>query len=219
MPACADTGTTTANSDFAAMLRTIMVDDPRRWRALGAVRSLRLPDCWIGAGFVRNAVWDRLHGDACALDASDVDVIWFDPMRADAAIDRMLEAPLRRLQPKLEWSVKNQARMHRRNCDAGYISSLDALRHWPETATAVAVRRNAADGCEIAAPYGLDDLFALVLRPTPYFQGDRHAVFRHRVRTKGWLARWHRLRMASLCENGYTEPAVGKHCNPLPTRP
>ncbi|WRQ77412.1 nucleotidyltransferase family protein [Pseudomonas saxonica] len=26
------------------------------------VRSLNLPDCWIGAGFLRNAVWDYLHG-------------------------------------------------------------------------------------------------------------------------------------------------------------
>ena len=27
-----------------------------------AVRDLGLKDCWVAAGFVRNAVWDLLHG-------------------------------------------------------------------------------------------------------------------------------------------------------------
>ena len=29
---------------------------------LERVAQLGLPDCWIAAGFVRNAVWDVLHG-------------------------------------------------------------------------------------------------------------------------------------------------------------
>ena len=51
-------------------------------RLLRAVEELRLPDCWIGAGFVRNAVWDALHGRTpdCGL-LNDVDVVFLD--RAD----------------------------------------------------------------------------------------------------------------------------------------
>lgn len=29
---------------------------------LRIVRSLELPDCYIGAGYIRNYIWDVLHG-------------------------------------------------------------------------------------------------------------------------------------------------------------
>src|SRR6185312_4192753 len=31
-------------------------------RLLRSVEELGLPDCWIGAGFIRNTIWDALHG-------------------------------------------------------------------------------------------------------------------------------------------------------------
>jgi hypothetical protein len=56
--------------------------------------------------------------------------------------------------------------------DAPYASAADAMRFWPETATAVAVRRTAEGPCEIAAPFGLEKLFGLVLRPVSRFRGE-----------------------------------------------
>jgi hypothetical protein len=181
----------------ASALRTILASDPIRWRALAAVMSLGLPDCWIGAGFIRNAVWDHLHLRLPTLPAGDVDVLWFDPERADASEDMRLQGTLRAIEPTFNWSVKNQARMHARNGDARYIGSVDAMRHWPETATAVAARRTGQTGCEIAAPFGLHDLFALVVRPTPRFMGLRHRAYLDRVRGKGWSSTWPRLRIES----------------------
>jgi uncharacterized protein len=175
-------------------LQAIIRNDALRWRLLGLVRSLHLPDCWIGAGFVRNAAWDALHGRASSPLASDVDVLLFDPGRTGAAEDRIIEAMLHRAEPSVAWSVKNQARMHLRNGDAPYASTTDAMRFWPDTATAVAVRRIGQDGCEIAAPYGLEDLFHLVIRPTPRFAGTKRPVYEQRIRTKGWLAQWPLLR-------------------------
>ncbi|MRE47150.1 hypothetical protein GII66_24395, partial [Escherichia coli] len=49
-----------------------------------------------------------------------------------------LEDRLRQQLPSLDWSVKNQARMHQRNGDYPYTSTRNALLHWPETATAIA---------------------------------------------------------------------------------
>ena len=160
------------------------------------VRALRLPDCWIGAGFVRNAVWDHLHGRPPAPPDGDVDVIWHDPRQADPAEDRKHEAALRAAEPSIIWSVKNQARMHARNGDAPYASATDAMRCWPETATAVAVRRTREDGCEVAAPFGLDDLLSLTLRPTPRFAGEKRPIYAERLRTKRWIAAWPLLREA-----------------------
>ena len=40
----------------------MLLNDPIRMNALYAVQALELNDGWIGAGFVRDAVWDHLHG-------------------------------------------------------------------------------------------------------------------------------------------------------------
>jgi hypothetical protein len=156
--------------------------------------ALGLPDCWIGAGFVRNAVWDHLHGRPPSPLIGDVDVIWFDRGRTDPAEDQTIEAALRVAEPSIGWSVRNQARMHTRNGDLPYASATEAMRFWPETATAIAVRRCGPDGCEIAAPFGLGDLLNLILRPAPGFCREKRGIYEDRLRTKGWIASWPLLR-------------------------
>ena len=170
--------------------------DPLGWHVLDVVRALRLPDGWIGAGFVRNAVWDHLHQRPPSPLTGDVDVIWHDPGRTDPAEDRRLEAVLRAAEPSVSWSVKNQARMHARNGDAPSPSATEAMCFWPETATAVAVRRHGLDGFAVAAPFGLDDLLNLVLRPTPRFSRGKRGIYENRLRTKGWTVSWPLLRKA-----------------------
>lgn len=172
-----------------ARLIALLRADPTRMRLLAAVEDLCLPDCWIGAGFVRALVWDHLHDRTASPLDTDVDVVWFDPAHATAAVDRELEAVLTAQDATVAWSVTNQARMHGRNSDDPYASAEDALRHWPETATAVAVRRMAGR-LEILAPFGLADLFAMTIRPTPAFRGARSSIVRDRVRDKRWLTRW-----------------------------
>lgn len=160
------------------------------------MRDLRLPDGWVGAGFVRNAVWDHLHGRPASPPAGDVDVVWFDPGQADPATDRGWENRLQTAAPGVPWSVKNQAHMHIRNDDPPYASTADAIRHWPETATAVGVRHTNDGRVELCAPFGLHDLFALLLRPTPRFAGAGRSVCETRAQAKGWLSRWPLLRWA-----------------------
>jgi uncharacterized protein len=181
--------------DHASTLQSILSNDPLRWHVLGVVRSLGLPECWVGAGFVRNAVRDHLHGRPTSRSPDDVDVLWFCTGRAEPSEDRKLEAALRTLDPSIRWSVKNQSRMHLRNGDAPYASAVEAMRHWPETATAVATRRTEGGRCEIVAPFGLEDLFGLFLRPTPRFAGEKRPAYLDRARAKGWLAAWPLLRM------------------------
>lgn len=183
--------------ESVAGISALLKADPLRWHLMGVVASLDLPDCWIAAGFVRNAVWDHLHRRSPSVMSGDIDVIWFDRDRCDAQYDRQLEARLRRLEPSahIVWSVKNQARMHARNGDAPYESATDAMRYWPETATAIGARRLAAGDCEIAAPLGLDDLLGLILRPTQGFRERKRAIYDERLRAKAWRAHWPLLTM------------------------
>ena len=172
----------------AFVIETVL-GDPWRRRALETVRALDLPDGWVAAGFVRGAVWDRLSGKCAATPLPDVDVIYFDPDDTARRSEQAFERELRERAPDVPWSVKNQARMHIRNGDRPYASTEDAMGHWAETATCVAVRLDEEDGIRLLAPYGLDDLMAMRIRPTPHFM-TRLDAFRARAGRKAWRALW-----------------------------
>jgi hypothetical protein len=166
---------------------------PDMLRILQAVETLGLPDCWIGAGFIRNAVWDALSGRPQASSWDDVDVIYFCQGDLSADRDQAIEDALQAMRPDVKWSVKNQARMHIRNNDRAYTDTEDALRHWAERCTAIAARRS-GHSVELLAPFGVDDLLSMVVRPTPPF-ASKMDVYRSRVEGKGWQRRWPSLRI------------------------
>jgi hypothetical protein len=187
-------------ADQQAHLVALIEADAWRCHVLSLVQRLGIPDAWVGAGFVRNAVWDALYVRAQAPVGSDVDVIWFDAQRCDPACDAALMQQLCAWDARVPWSVTNQARMHRRNGDAPYRDATHAMRHWPETATAVAVRRERDGRLAIAAPFGLHDLYQGVIAPTPRFVQDKRAIFAERLAAKQWPRIWPALRVC--------EPAV-----------
>ncbi len=177
----------TAN-DIAAFLS----GQPYFVEALKHVEALNLPDCWISAGFIRNAVWDHLSGfQPSPRRTDDVDVLYFQPADLARTGEETAEATLRQVAPEHEWEVRNQARMHFKNGDAPYQDTEDGLRHFLETATAIGARLTAGK-IEIIAPYGIDDLLSLVLRPTPSGRARPHE-FIGRVEQKGWRRRWPKL--------------------------
>jgi uncharacterized protein len=182
-----------ASARNAERINQIINIDTWRMAALSAVAELGHPDIWIGAGFLRNAIWDRLHEFEKATPLNDIDVIYFDPSNIDLTYERTLEARLRAILPA-PWSVKNQARMHAHNGDTPYDSLADAMCHWLETPTAVAIRLGAS-GLEILAPLGLGDLMAMTVRPTPHALKSRLNAYSGRVAAKSWIAIWPKVRV------------------------
>lgn len=186
-----------------AQLRAWIAADPWRMACLRALAEVAaddggpaLPDAWIGAGFLRSLVWDRQHGFPEPTPLDDVDVVYFDPA-AGAKNEPIIETRLRALLPDVPWSARNQARMHERNGDPPYRDTEDALRHWLETPTAVAARLEPDGELALIAPFGLDDLFAMTLRPTPHARArrDRLEAYRLRLREKAWDATWPGVRV------------------------
>ncbi len=158
---------------------------------LGSVRDLGLPQCYIAAGYIRNYVWDLLHGLEGTDRHTDIDVVYFDPEDVSEARDIRLEELLRTTTANLKWSVKNQARMHVKNGDEPYNSTYAALTYWPETATAVGARLNSEGGLELCCPHGLEDLFALRVRRSPNFH--KRSYYLERVAKKQWKDQWPQL--------------------------
>lgn len=169
--------------------------DAWRMSALDQARSLGLPEWWLTAGFVRNLVWDRLHGHEQSTPLNDIDLVYFEPARTSALIDRQHEASLCH-DTHLPWSVKNQARMHRRHGHRAYTSIEEALSVWVECETAVGVTLDDDDRLHLLAPLGIESLLAGRVTPNPR-HGDRE-VFRRRVVAKGWRRRWPRLEIEGL---------------------
>lgn len=158
---------------------------------LQAVQALRLPDCFIAAGFVRNMVWDELH-DYPSTPLNDVDVIYHD--KQQHLVPEDIEKKLANMLPDLNWQVKNQAVMHSRNQDPAYQNSTDAMRYWPEKETAVGMRLNDSNQLELAAPFGVRSLLEGKLTHNPL---RSKAVFEQRLASKQWLKIWPKLEVIS----------------------
>ncbi|MDJ0656247.1 MAG: nucleotidyltransferase family protein [Xanthomonadales bacterium] len=165
--------------------------------ALRAICGLGLPDCWLAAGFVRNMVWDALHGYA-ATPLNDIDVIYHDPEDRDGTVARVVEDQIRGRSPHRNWEVRNQAVMHLRNGDAPYLDSADAMSHWPEIETAVGARLKPSGEVELLAPFGTDSLLAGHLTHNPK---RPYELFMSRVISKNWLQKWPNLQIVSEVKN------------------
>jgi hypothetical protein len=163
-------------------------------QVLRTVRTLALPDWAIGAGFVRNPVWDAITNKTMRTKPSDVDVLYFDPVDLAPEREQDFEEKLKGAMPDVAWSATNQARMHLHNGDAPYKSTADALRFWLETPTAIAVALDAQDRLSVIAPFGFEDLMALRVRPTPRGR-ERIQAYRTRVETKQWQRFWPTIRI------------------------
>jgi hypothetical protein len=124
---------------------------------------------------------------------NDIDVVYFDRENLSEERDHSLENTLRLQTGNEKWSVKNQARMHVKNENPPYKSTYDAIAHWPETATAVGAMLDSNNDIKIISPYGLEDLFHMVVRRAPLFQNKEYYI--NRVKSKDWISQWPRLKI------------------------
>lgn len=170
---------------------SMLKNDEFRLNILQIVSGLKLPQCYVAAGFVRNMVWDDLHGFERS-PLNDIDIIYFNPDEENISHALEVERELNLRFPDLNWQVRNQALMHIRNGDGPYKSSVDAMRYWPEIETAVAARINPIGCMEVAAPFGVESLLNLEVTYNPNREFE---VFEKRVKSKMWLAKWPKLRV------------------------
>jgi hypothetical protein len=111
---------------------------------------------------------------------------------AEASHERRLRDLFQHLPIKLD--VKNEARVHLWYEDRfgyaikPYLSSADAIATFPTTATAVGVREIRGK-LECCAPFGIDDLFGLVVRPNK--RQITRAIYEAKV--DRWRSIWPRL--------------------------
>jgi uncharacterized protein len=162
--------------------------------ALRAVASLKLEAWCIGAGAVRNLVWDHLHGHTEPSSLADVDVAYFDQSDITLNTEQALQSSLQAIAPGLPWEVTNQAGVHvwferyfGHKVDP--LRSLEeAVASWPEYATSVGITLGAQEELQVIAPWGLEDLFAVTVRRNPTRVSLE--TYRQRIEQERYSQRW-----------------------------
>lgn len=144
-------------------------------KVLQAVHELDVPDAIVMSGAVYQTVWNSLTGRDPDYGIKDYDVGYFDPDTSESAesavIDRVAAAFDEPLRSKVE--ARNQARVHiwfPTKFGLPYEplqSAGEALDRFVCPAFAVGVSLDDNDQLDVTAPYGLDDVFDMRLRPTP----------------------------------------------------
>lgn len=186
------------SADEAALVR-IIAASPRLMSALHAVQSLGLEAWCIGAGAIRARVWDELHGYSEHSATPDIDVAYFDASCNEPATEQALRRQLSIMHPEIPWELTNQATVHRwYEKEFGYpikpLPSLQAgIAAWPEYATAVGVCLDTQSRLTILAPFGLGDLFAMVVRHNPAIADAK--IYADRMRRKQFVQRWPKVRI------------------------
>src|SRR5437867_8341564 len=123
---------------------------------LRAVERLKLPDWYIAAGFLRNAIWDFLHEKTTRTPLNDVDVVYYDPANLSEVSEQKFEAALQVRLPRVKWQVGNQARMHISNGHMPYRDNEHAMANWPEIPNCVGVRFEAVGSMKVVTHYGIE---------------------------------------------------------------
>lgn len=163
-------------SELEAELAAIVRADAGLMHVLTTVRALDLPDWRLVSGAVYQAVWNARTGRPAGYGVRDYDLAYFDASdlsyeAEDVVIKRVAAAFDEPFRSQVE--VRNQARVHlwfQNRFGEPYAplhSTDEALGRFVAPTFAVGVRLEADDRLSIAAPFGLDDVFALTIRPNP----------------------------------------------------
>jgi hypothetical protein len=184
-------------NDLEPRLAANVRADPGLMHVLTTVRGLGLNDWRVFSGAVYQSVWNAVTGRPAGYGIRDYDLGYFDPDASwdaeDAVIRRVAAAFDEPFRSMVE--VRNQARVHLwfegkfgEPYDA-LAGTDEALARFVAPAFAVGVRLEEDDTISVVAPFGLEDVFSLTLRPNP----DRPLA-------KGWskavanaTARWPEL--------------------------
>ncbi|MEP1097121.1 MAG: nucleotidyltransferase family protein [Cyclobacteriaceae bacterium] len=173
------------------------------YEVLKAGVALGLSNWYVGAGCLTQSAWNKLHNYPIGQNILDIDFIFYDPDNMSRAyeeevyeqlIDRLNKTPL-------DIDVVNQARVHLWYEEQfgikiePYTSCENAISTWPTTASSLGVTL-IDEKFSVYAPFGLQDLFNLVVRPNKMLIPQK--VYEDKVFR--WSSNWPKLKVVSWNE-------------------
>ena len=178
-------------------LREYLNHNPVIAEILQKAPSFAMANWYLGAGCIAQTVWNLLHGFAPTFGIKDYDLVYYDAsdlsLEAQTCYQERATELFAHLHATVE--VQNEARVHLWYAEhfgyeiAPYESAEAAINSWPTTATCVGVRSASAGSLHVHAPFGLADLFNMIVRP------NKRQITRelYEAKTERWTRLWPKL--------------------------
>lgn len=159
----------------ALELERIVRADAHLMPILRVGREMNLPDWRLVAGCIYQTVWNVLTGRPQGTGINDYDLIYFDGNDLSEETERATEQQVRAALPDLPApvEVRNQARVHLWFEEyfgfpyAPLTSADEAITRYASSTHCVGLRLLPDDSFDLFAPFGLEDIFAMTIRPNP----------------------------------------------------
>jgi uncharacterized protein len=172
--------------------------NPRVGEIVDRAATLGLPDWYLAAGALFQTVWNVLDGRDPQHGIEDYDLIYCDTAdlswEGEDEVIRRCATAFADLPDDVMVEVRNQARVHLWYEDHFGVpctplwSSAEAIDRYAAFACQVGLRHT-ADGYQVYAPAGFDDLFGFVLRPNPVVAPRKV----YETKAARWRSLWPRL--------------------------
>jgi uncharacterized protein len=177
------------DAQFLALVRQNYAND----QILRRLPELALPDCLLVAGSVFQTVWNTQSGKAPTANILDYDIFYFDnsDLTWEAEDDAIRRVNRAFSDLGVTVQVRNQARVHLWYetkfgipCSP-LVSSEDGIDHFLNQSSCFGIRA-INDRIAVYAPFGFDDLYAMIVRPNR--RRDLPMVYAEKVAR--WKAAW-----------------------------
>ena len=178
-------------------LERILVQNKVIENILRLAPELQMPNWYLGAGCIAQTIWNKLHGFDLNCGIKDYDLVYYDPSNLSGEKEELYIQKGRELFKDIPVEIKNEARVHlwyEKHFGypiAPYQSVEDAINTWPTTATCIAVKYHDKNQFTVYAPYGLNDLLGMIVRPNKT-QITKEIYLKKAER---WKKIWHKLKI------------------------
>lgn len=177
------------------ILKKILLTNKELIELLKILEKENIDNCYVGGGSINQTIFNYYHDYKPSFGIKDYDIVYFDEdtsYEKEDIIIKRLEKKLKNLNTPID--IKNQARVHIWYYEkygikrTPYESVEDAIASWGSTITCIGVKYQKGD-IIICAPYGLNDIFSMILRPVK----KNFTKEIYDKKTKEWMNKWPKL--------------------------
>ena len=189
-------------SEQIDILKNILLQNPKLKEVLTILSKSKLENYYVAAGCINQTVFNYYHGKELDFGIEDFEIVYFDDDLSYEKEDKVIRYVKDLLNDiNIELDIKNEARVHLWYGDKygkdikPYTSVEDAISSWGTSITCIGVRLE-NDELIVCAPYGLDDLFSMTIRPIKrQFTEEQYLI-----KTAKWKSKWPKLKVLNWNE-------------------
>ena len=153
------------------LLEKILLKNETLKKLLDKLDEYNLENYYVAAGAINQTVFNYYHGYPLDSFIEDYDIVYYDDDTSYEKEDKIIKDIYNLCDDlNIKMDIKNQARVHLwyenkfgHEIEAN-LSVEDAIGKWGSTVTCIGVRKQKNDFI-VFAPYGLNDLYSLTIRP------------------------------------------------------